>query len=500
VNAVPGSPRRDDPATVARYALEALDNAGEAEALPLVEAAAERIGDDALLWQCTGLLRRALGEHALALSAFERAASLAPADAKIAQGRAQVALEAGCDAVALFEQARALNPGDGSVHLGLTAARFAEADAAGAINELDALLVQNPAWIEGHVTLARLRAMMGEQGGAMASFERALAAQPRNINLWQSFVRTLIEGEHHAAALAALHRGRAALQDSMFLAADEASLLSEVGDIAGADSIFGRMPDNDDEATAVRRLRHVLRAGRLAPALRIIDAWARRSDATAIWPYAGLVWRIADDPRQHWLDRGEQMVSVIDLADRLPDLEGLAARLRALHLARAQPLDQSVRGGTQTDGHLLLRIEPEIRALRAALVAAVEAHIAQLPPIDPAHPTLGHRRDRPVRFAGAWSVRLSGAGHHSNHVHPAGWFSSALYVAVPEEAERGPGDAGWLVLGEPPAGLGLDLPPTRRIEPRPGRLVLFPSIMWHGTRPFAAGERLTVAFDIAPPR
>ena len=37
------------------------------------------------------------------------------------------------------------------------------------------------------------------------------------------------------------------------------------------------------------------------------------------------------------------------------------------------------------------------------------------------------------------------------------------------------------------------------IEPKPGRLVLFPSTMWHGTEPFAAGERLTVAFDVARP-
>jgi len=36
------------------------------------------------------------------------------------------------------------------------------------------------------------------------------------------------------------------------------------------------------------------------------------------------------------------------------------------------------------------------------------------------------------------------------------------------------------------------------IEPKPGRLALFPSWMWHGTRPFAEGERITVAFDVAP--
>ncbi|MBK9588986.1 MAG: hypothetical protein IPO50_10640 [Sphingomonadales bacterium] len=36
----------------------------------------------------------------------------------------------------------------------------------------------------------------------------------------------------------------------------------------------------------------------------------------------------------------------------------------------------------------------------------------------------------------------------------------------------------------------------RLIEPKPGRLVMFPSTMWHGTVPFDAGERLTVAFDV----
>jgi predicted 2-oxoglutarate/Fe(II)-dependent dioxygenase YbiX len=55
-------------------------------------------------------------------------------------------------------------------------------------------------------------------------------------------------------------------------------------------------------------------------------------------------------------------------------------------------------------------------------------------------------------------------------------------------------------LGEPQAELGITLPPTRRIEPKPGQLVLFPSMMWHGTLPFDRGERITVAFDVAPPR
>ena len=112
-------------------------------------------------------------------------------------------------------------------------------------------------------------------------------------------------------------------------------------------------------------------------------------------------------------------------------------RLRGLHLDLHQPLEQSVRGGTQTDGPLFARIEPEIRALRAAIVAAVERHIAQLPPPRGRPPEPLRPKRAPVRFAGSWSVRLAGAGFHANHIHPAGWISSAFYVALPA-MDRGP--------------------------------------------------------------
>ena len=39
-----------------------------------------------------------------------------------------------------------------------------------------------------------------------------------------------------------------------------------------------------------------------------------------------------------------------------------------------------------------------------------------------------------------------------------------------------------------------------RVEPKVGRLVLFPSTLHHGTSPFPAGERISVAFDVAAGR
>jgi len=259
--------------------------------------------------------------------------------------------------------------------------------------------------------------------------------------------------------------------------------------------------------------RHLLRAQQPERAAALLDPWRGQPGEPAIWPYLALAWRLVGDQRHAWLEGDPRLVGVYDIGLSPADLAALADHLRKLHFATAAPLDQSVRGGTQTDGNVLLRAEPAIRDLRDRLLTIVQRHIAQLPPPEIGHPTRPATR-APVRIAGAWSVRLTDAGFHTDHVHPQGWFSSALYIALPETLGRGAGGgesggenggenggrhAGWLSLGEA-RDIVPGLAPLRLIEPQPGRLVLFPSTMWHGTRPFSAGERLTVAFDIARPK
>jgi hypothetical protein len=247
-------------------------------------------------------------------------------------------------------------------------------------------------------------------------------------------------------------------------------------------------------------IRHSLRTGRIAAACASIDAALKTRLAPDIWPYAAAAWRIAGDPRWEWLEGDlDRMVSVVDLAGDLQDLAGLEQVLRRLHNGKGEFLDQSVRGGSQTDGPLFTNVDPQIRALRSVIVSAVRQHVERLPARDANHPLLAPARDRPARFSGSWSVFLRGGGYHANHVHPEGWISSALYIHLPERRPGEPPNAGWLTLGEPQAELQLDLPPFREVEPKPGRLILFPSYMWHGTRPFLDGERITVAFDVRRP-
>jgi len=485
-----------DPDELADLAAKALKDGSEEDAAPKLDEAARTARTNARLWQWSGLLHRALDQQAEALDAFATASRLEPGDASIAHGHARVALEAGLDARQLFDRALKLGQ-SGDVILGRAAARYAMGEGDAAAVEVASILERNPLWAQGHVQWAQLASMTGRPEAATATVDRALATHPLDISLWQTAIQILTSADRHAEAWGRADAAIAATGQSAPFVLARAAALSDAGELALAAQAFASLGEARDVHHAVRLARHQVRAGEWEGLNRLADRWMQGKDAHLFWPYASIAWRRSDQQRWHWLEGDERLVQVYDLGRKLPSLDALADRLRALHSRSGRFLDQSVRGGTQTDGPLLASLDPQIRALRTAIVETVERYRSTLPPVDSSHPMLRHRRDGRVRFAGSWSVRLQGAGFHSNHVHPQGWISSAFYVAVPE---RMSGEEGWLTLGEPQSELGVKTPPIRRVEPKPGQLVLFPSMMWHGTLPFDEGERMSVAFDVAPPR
>lgn len=487
-----------DAAAVLAFGRAALRDGEEERAIPLVIAAAERHPDHVPLHLLLARLHRAVDALTPAIAACDRAAMLAPGDVGIAQLRAALHLEAGRPAVALFDTALALAPGDQLLRYGRVSALLAGQGLAPAIAALEAALAGAPHWVEGHRRLANLRWRAGQREDFTAGLEQVLAGAPRQLALQGLLLVLLSDAGRHDRLLTAARRGRAAAGGHLLFDAYEAAALDALGETDAAAALFEAMAPISDPVAAHFQVRHLLRRGRVEAAADLAESWLARPEREMFVAYLGAAWRLLGDARAAWLEGDPRLVGIYE-PDAGP-LDRLADVLRGLHRERGQPLDQSVRGGSQTEGSLFANEAPEIARLRAAVTEAVARHVAQLPPTDPAHPTLSARRDRPVRLAGSWSVRLTGAGHHAVHRHQQGWLSSAFYVAVPDEAGRGPAPAGWLAIGEPPPELGLKLEPTRLIEPVPGRLVLFPSTMWHCTRPFGAGERLTVAFDVARPR
>ena len=483
---------------LADLASKALEEGEEELALPLIERGAIQLRNT-LLWQWKALLERSLDQHELALRSFEEAARLDPADVSIAHGHARTAMEAGLDARPLYERALSLAPRNGQILVGMAAARAAMGEGDRAIGDLQATLATAPAWLYGHEQLAQLMATQGRSNEVTSSLDAALKRFPNTQPLWETLLNVQLRRGAYETLSEIMGQARAAGVNPPDFAIYEGIHAAELDPEAYPRALFEAAPAHADAALGRWRVRHLLRVGEIESAVALIDRELQRDQSVELWAYAATAWRLAGDQRSAWLEGDERLVRPIDLSDALPPLDKLADTLRSLHVAKGEYLDQSVRGGTQTDGPLLSRIDPVIRHLRKAIVGAVNSYVAQLPPVDEPHPLLRHRRDRRVRFSGSWSVRLRSEGHHSNHVHPLGWISSALYVALPDRASAEADDAGWLTLGEPDRKLGVDLPPWRKVEPKPARLVLFPSWMWHGTVRFAEGERLTVAFDVAPP-
>ena len=178
--------------------------------------------------------------------------------------------------------------------------------------------------------------------------------------------------------------------------------------------------------------------------------------------------------------------------------EQFVETLHQLHCFSARPLNQSLRGqGTQTTRSLTSYDHPIIQAYIDALNDPIQKYLAEIGQ-DQTHPTSA-RNLGTYRFAGMWSVRLRGQGFHESHVHPEGWISSAYYVAVPPGTEQALDQAGWIGFGAPPYQLPCEAPELKWIAPKAGRVVLFPSFMWHGTKPIKDhAERITAPFDLIP--
>ena len=485
-----------DPVRVLDEAIAALNQPDAILPAEAVERALKVAPLDARLWHVKGLIHRVYDRRELAIPALQRAASLAPTEGIIAHGLARTMLEAGLPSVDAFALAARLNGFNGDILKGLAAALVAEGQSATAMEGLEKAVERSPVWVDGHSLLASLRWSHGERDGFARSFDDALHENPTNADLWLVLIVTLLNAERFDDALARIDAARRAMGEHEVFDGHEVNARVELGQVDEADRLFAKLAPLQLPNVELRRVRHALRQGRLDVALKTLDRWLSSDQQAGFWPYAATAWRLANDTRSDWLEGDRRLVGVFDIGDRLPPMDELAGKLRAIHNLDGQPLAQSVRGGTQTDGHLFQRIDPVIVSLREATRRTIGEYVAQLPEADPAHPLL---RSVPadIKFSGAWSVRLQAGGHHSNHVHPMGWVSSALYIALPPDL--GDDHSGWLTLGEPQAELALDLAPTRLVEPKSARLALFPSWMWHGTRPFGSGERLTVAFDVTSP-
>ncbi len=360
------------------------------------------------------------------------------------------------------------------------------------------LLVREPLNVHLHNDYNGLLYRLNRSEDYLKSFDRA----PPNRVLYFAKARFLMHGQRH---------GEAAEVFAAILARDPNDKHAG-GGLATALSRLGR---HDEAASRFDALlaRHGSDANLFgnAAAAAIASADAARAltlseKGHALQPenqvclaLMSAAYRLLGDERDESLNGYDELIGVFDLepprgfssmADFNAELDGY---LNRLHPTTREHVGQSLRGGSQTveqvfgAGHALIdKLEQRIKETVGRYIAGLKA--------DARHPFTA-RRKKGFAWSGSWSSRLADKGYHANHFHPEGWISSCYYVAVPQAVTDG--QSGWIKFGEP--DFDLMLAPRRKIQPAPGRLVLFPSYMWHGTIPFsAATARTTIAFDAVP--
>ncbi|WP_216850840.1 tetratricopeptide repeat protein [Acidisphaera sp. L21] len=514
--------------------------------LGVVEREAGRLGEAVAAFSTAapllqqGFAERALGQvlqdtgrGAEAAVAYARALAMDPSDAASALNAGVIAQQAGdlAAAAALYRQALAAGPALMNARINLACVLQESGDVAAATMEYQAILREAPqatqamnnlgtalrslgrddeaeAWFrrvletepchpEGSDNLTKLLLDLGRVDEAVAVRRQLCATHPADGGCWLELARVLgVAGQQRQAEDAlrqalvrdpGLGEAHCALGDAAHRRRDWAGAAVSYR----AAAVLAR--DRTEPQLGLALV--ALKSGDPAAALAACDAVLRhdRFDQGAI-AYRTLALQMAGLAEEaQRLSDPDELVTVIDLDIDAGALGVLAADLIGLRHREYAPRGQSVRGGTQTSNELFAEPVDSIRQLRGALDAAIGRYLAKRP-VDDAHPFFAAM---PAQLHyHSWSIVLRASGYHVPHIHPGGCLSGVFYVAVPPFA--GAEDAGCLEIGRPGFEVPLRAAPKRRlVRAVPGRLVLFPSYLWHGTRPFEGpGERVTVAFDI----
>lgn len=450
-------------------------------------------------WSVLGMLEKKRGNNDTAMEVYRRAIAIDPEDMGSRHNLVVLLREADRSEDALAEADNALRAGPVPPETAtLRAHLLADLNRADeAVEEYRNILNQVPDQIDAHETLARLLPQLGREQEALAAYRAALRARPESEALWGSALQSAFAVRDYVQLAAWSQEAESIIGPHPTIRIAFASALTRMGNHARAIDLLRDVVTADpDHGPAHKHLAQCLiAAGEVKEAERHALR-ATKIDPTdqAPWALLTVIWRLLGDPREDWLADYDRLVMPVDLDAAPGFFEELAARLTEMHIMREHPAEQSLRGGTQTRGRLFDRKDPLIQRLITQVRASVNQKIRELPD-DPTHPFLS-RKTGNIEFPASWSVRLRSEGFHIGHIHDA-WLSSALYVSLPPEV--GQGDAGALAFGVPDSALGVDLSPRRIEKPRVGRLVIFPSYMWHGTLPFESDQaRLTVAFDALP--
>lgn len=481
------------------------------DAVALCEQGLREAPKDAALLHQFGLTALAAGQADFAIEQIEKAVREAGAAALAYRPDLAFALaQAGYfgEALEVYRDVAEDRPDDAEVQYNFGNLLFGAQDLDGAASAFEAAVSLTPGFADAHGNLGSVRHAQRRYEDAAAAFRRALEILPGSADLahnlgaaLKALGRTDDAAKSYGRA-ASLAPGRADFHEK------QGAALAAAGRLDAAVAAFRRALSLEPGFVDARAglAEALVGLERPAEAVSLCDDYLRRfgynSGVVAAKAIAHADAGDEETARRFLdLDRFLKPMEIPrppGFADFAAFNAALQAEARAHPSLTFEPPAVATTAGYQT-GNLFHDPEatPAVAALRGAIDAAVRDYIASLPD-EPTHPFVANA---PARWTlNGWTVILQTQGHQRAHIHADGWLSGVYYVQVPDSVgsdDAGPRD-GWIEFGRPPETIRCrHTPETRAVAPATGRMMLFPSFLYHRTIPFQGeAERISFAFDV----
>ena len=453
-----------------------------------------------------GVMANMAGQHALAADLINRAIrnagsagvrylpELAPALAL--SGRHQ-------EALATFRRVIDARPDDATAHYNMGNLLNSLGQPDEAAKAFRRAVILNPDLAEAHANLGATLHMAKRYEEAMMAYRGAIKSLPKNADLHHNLgavCRALGRNEEAAEAYRnalSLAPNRLEIREKLAATLQDLRAFDEA---AGTfREVLARAPSSVDATKGLAET--LIGAGRPGDAVTLCDSYLKTYgyNSAVVGCKAIALGELGENAAERRIMDLERFIqaTTIEPPSGFRDLTAFNAaieqEIRNHQSLDFEPLGLATTSGFQT-GELLDQPSYAIGLLAMMISGAVRGYIANLPD-DPKHPFVANA---PARWTlNGWGVILQEQGHQRPHFHPSGWLSGVYYVRIPRSI--GPDSRqGWIEFGEPPANIGCRaVHESTRIRPETGRLLLFPSYVYHHTIPYSDSEnRISFAFDV----
>lgn len=358
--------------------------------------------------------------------------------------------------------------------------------------------------VDYRINLGVVQETAGDQNGAFENYSAALAIEPANVDILSRLATAAqLSGryEEFAATLCRLCTAMPNYTEAHFLYGQTLNFLHRFDDAATAFRQATALAPQFAQAHA-NLASALMDMGEPAQALQASDD-CLRLDPGNTFALATKTIALAEcsKPKELRLLAGwDELLDtrMLDVPDSYQDISAFNRALEAAVLNHPSlsldPNHRSCHFADQT-GDIFLDPKGAFAALRDQVCLAAENYMHKLSR-DAIHPFLAN--PMPSTELVGWATVMRSQGHQSAHIHPTSWLSGVYYVTVPDLVKRGDNaHKGWIEFGRPPEHYPIKVDPdVTFIEPVEGKLILFPSYLYHRTVPYEDDAmRISIAFD-----